>query len=160
MRVGDGDGSRPRSSSCVPRIERSVHVSADQLLAVREPRNGTKRFAGQETGVGRLGPKVPQHHKAGLESHQQLRWAQSKEYKRINGHRQSKRNFQSNQSAAFVYCPASQTTPLPPSRPHRSARRQTFFFFFSPAPSANKTVTVVLVVARRRRVSADIVTLA
>ena len=72
VRIGYGNRSRPWPSPCVPRIKRSVNVSADQLLAIRVPRNGTERFAGQETSVGRLRPKVPQHHKAGLESHQQL----------------------------------------------------------------------------------------
>jgi hypothetical protein len=47
-------------------------VSANQLLAVREPRNGAKRFTGDETRVGHFGSEVPQDDQTGLESHQQL----------------------------------------------------------------------------------------
>lgn len=72
MRIRDGNGSRPWSGPGVPRVERSVSVSANQLLAVREPRNGAKRFAGDETRVGHFGSEVPQDDQTGLESHQQL----------------------------------------------------------------------------------------
>lgn len=46
VRIGDRNRSRPRASSDVPRVQRSVSVSANQLLAVRQPRNGTKRLVG------------------------------------------------------------------------------------------------------------------
>ena len=72
VRIRDGDGSRPWPGPGVPRVERSVSVGANQLLAVRKPRNGAERFAGDETGVGHFGPKVPQDDQTGLESHQQL----------------------------------------------------------------------------------------
>ncbi len=72
MRICDRYGSRSRTDPCVPSDQGSVPVGADQLLAIREPRDGTEWLSAYETRVGRFGFQVPKYDQSGFETHQQL----------------------------------------------------------------------------------------
>lgn len=48
VRIGDGDGRRARARPRLPRVQRAVAVGADELLALRVPRDGAQRLAADE----------------------------------------------------------------------------------------------------------------